>query len=375
MLQKLFLLIVTILLLGGINAEAYFFSATDGPNLFLFKASTGSNGKISIVSELKYAAPGSMGATALLVAPGTTGTKRLFDLFGVFSSSGTPTLFSDRIEFDEIANTFQFVSRKTFPTHKIDSFNTFSAGDSGKQRWILTENGPNVNRRKVNSSGSVTGGNKPAFKNPTNVDPLNAALSANGNFAVQVFFNGQVLGIDFKDFSSGAIQRFLLTGLLINSSVGESNVNGTNNGKQDGEKCLAWREEEENGNRPVSTKILPSSRAGANRVTKTGVFYRRFDRDIVPIGNAFKIAKISTTPLAQHELFNTTTLLPDAKGILYGKHKNGKLEYKIKPLTSACGTPGGKAYPFLARSNPTVANNNPMYGWAAAACELDPTLC
>jgi hypothetical protein len=165
MFRKSFSIFVAIIFLAAFDAHAYFLSATDGPNLFLFKAEAGSAGKLAVLSEFKYAAPGTMGATALLPAPSSTETKKVFDLFGVYSSAGKPVLFRDRIEFDEASAVFRFVSRKTFKKHKLDSYNTISsavlqdlaAGIAADERFLLTKSGTNISLRKVTGTGKLTG--------------------------------------------------------------------------------------------------------------------------------------------------------------------------------------------------------------------------
>lgn len=371
MVRKSLLFVCAVLFVVVLDAEAYFFSATDGNDLFLFSANAGSTGKLAITSEFKYAAPGTIGATALLPASGTTATKRIFDLFGTFVSNGKPAVFRDRVEFDEASQTWRFVSRKLFPTHKLDSFNTFSASVSGNgaQRFLLTENGSNVNRRKVSPSGSLKGGNKATFKNPSQLDPLSAALTPDGAFAVQSSFTragsastadaaeALTFGISLKRLADNQFVNLIVSGEIINTSVVLATAS----------LCFAFRE--------VIRNTGGAGEARASAADKSGIFYVNFDPDTFqPLGNVIQISKMSPTPLAQHEIFNTTLILPDGKGILFAKHKSGKLEYRVQTLDGACGPKKGPAYKLLSRGNPTIANNNPLYGWAAAMCTY-PGLC
>ena len=364
--RKTLLVFSAILFIWAINAEAYFFSLTNGNDLMLIVARPNANGKLAVTSEFKYAAPGAIGVTALLPAPGTTATKRLFDLFATFADAqGNPAVVRDRLEFDETTRTWTHVSRKLFPTHKLDSFVSFSASVSpnGSKRFLLTENGPNINRRKVNAAGNLAGGNKALFKNPSQLDPLSAALSPDGDFAVQSSFvntgaasvakNGESLlfGLHLQRIADRQQANFGLANEIINSAIASVEE----------ALCFAFREAERD----------PSAAGQATKsaANKSGVFYITFDSaTLQPLGNPVQISKKTATPLFQQELFNTTLLLPDGKGILFAKHKNGKLEYRVQPLNGGCGPKLGKPYKLLSRTNPTIANNNPLYGWAAAPC-------
>lgn len=364
--RKTFLVFSAVLFLSVFNAEAYFFSLTNGTDLMLVVAKPNASGKLVVTSEFKYAAPGVIGVTALLPASGTTATRRVFDLFATFvDAQGNPAVVRDRLEFDETTRTWTHVSRKLFPTHKLDSFVSFSASVSpnGSQRFLLTENGPNVNRRKVNAAGNLTGGNKAVFKNPSQLDPLSAALSPNGDYAVQSSFvntgaasvaeNGKALlfGLHLFRFANRQQVNFGLANEIINTAIAFA----------EDFLCFAFRE----GERDPSG-AGPATNSAAN---KSGVFYITFDpTTLQPIGNPVQISKKAGTPLFQQEIFNTTLLLPDGKGIVFAKHKNGKLEYRVQPLNGGCGPKLGKPYKLLSRTNPTIANNNPLYGWAAAPC-------
>ena len=108
MLRKSFSILFSIgllLFLGVMDADAYFFSATDGLNILLFEATPGSNGKLAITSEFEYAAPGRMGSTALIPSPQSTTAKLVFDLFGTFDAPGKPVVFRDHLEYDVATKT------------------------------------------------------------------------------------------------------------------------------------------------------------------------------------------------------------------------------------------------------------------------------
>src|SRR5919106_713004 len=146
MFRKSFSILVAIVFLAAFDAHAYFFSATDGPNLFVFKAEIGTDGKLHVTSEFKYAAPGAIGATALLPAPGTTDMKKVFDLFATYSRSGKPAIVRDRVELDETSGTWRHVSRKITKKHKLDNYNIVSGAvlEDTNQRYLLTKNGSDV---------------------------------------------------------------------------------------------------------------------------------------------------------------------------------------------------------------------------------------
>ncbi len=374
MLRKSFFTISFLVLLTGV-ANAYFFSATDGPNLFLFRAERGSNGKLAMTSEFKYAAPGTVGSTALLPVPGSTGTRTTaiikFDLFATFvNAAGKPTVFRDRVEFDDSSNTFRFVSRKLFPTHKLDSFNNVSAAVSTNPttRFLLTENGSNVTSRKVNSSGNLTGGSKVIFKNASQVDPLSAALSPDGTFAVQSSFTSSALsssqsemgavgfGVDYIDLADGRRVHLNAGGEPISVTIFIDYVGEVEVG------CVPFKEADRGGGRSGRVQ-------GASAADKTGVFLFRFDPNTLqPIGSVTTISRMSSTPLLQHELFNTAFILPDGRDVIFSKYKAGKLESLVQPLNGACGPKAGAPYKLLSSTNPTIVGHPPLKGWAVAQC-------
>jgi hypothetical protein len=365
MFRKSSLIFAAIVFLVASDAHAYFFSATDGPNLFLFKAETGNGSKLSVLSEFKYEAPGAMGSTALLPAPGSTDNRKLFDLFGVYSLAGKPVVFRDRIEFDEISGVFRLISRKTFKKHKLDSYNTVSSAGlhalaaeiSVNDRFLLTQSGTNVNLRKVNGAGKLTGKNKPTFNTPPSFQPLSAAVSPDGAFAVQSFFevtgaaakqNANLRrGISIKNVFDNLIANFVVTGDIFSLSLAV-----------DLAVCAAFVEFQDDA-------IVTGSATAAK---KTGVFYFPIDKLTLQPGKVVTISKLKATTLSQYQVFNTALLLPDGKGIIFSKEKSGKLEFLHQPLNGGCGPKLGRPKPFLSRTNPTIQNNNPLYGFAAAAC-------
>jgi hypothetical protein len=377
MFRKSFSILFAIVFLAVFDAHAYFFSATDGPNLFVFKAEIGSNGKLAVTSEFKYTAPGAIGSTALIPAPASTDTKKVFDLFATYSRSGKPTVLRDRVEFDETSRTWRHVSRKITKKHKLDSYNIISgaleddlAAAAANQRYLLTKNGSDVNRRKVTSSGKLKGKNKATFNNPSNFQILSAALSPEGAFAVQSFFastssgsNGVTgasftRGIALQDIVNQIIRAYVVSGDIFSLSVA---VNAA-------AMCVAFSELQLDAT---------TGEVDASMANKAGVFYFGADRDDLQPGKVTKIAKMSPTTLIQYHVFNTTFLLPDGKGIVYAREKSGKLEYRLQPLNGACGPKKGGSDPFLDLLNPIIANNNPIYGWAAAPCAagLLPGIC
>ena len=157
--RNLCLFAFLVLLTGA--AEAYVLVSSDGPKLYLTTVQYGTNGKLEITSEYSYDAPGIIGTTAILPVPGSTGNIITFDLVGTFDEPGRPILFRDRLELDMTTLQWRFVSRKTYPTHKLDSYNTFSGSASSTERLVLTENGSTVNTSKATSGGKVKRKNVP----------------------------------------------------------------------------------------------------------------------------------------------------------------------------------------------------------------------
>ena len=358
------------------NAHAYFFSATDGPDLYAFKAVSGSNGSLNVVSQFKWAAPGTVGATAILAAPGTTDTRKLFDVFATFTLNGKAALVRDRIELDETTGTWTKLSRKILRTHKLDNYNIISGSAeddlSGARaaglRFLTTKNGTDVNIRKVSSSGSLTGKNKPLFNNPSNFQVLSAAQSSQGDYAIESFFASAApastdarltSGLAIFDAIHKAFVAYSLAEILYSVSVGES----------DDKLCIAY----------VGAVLDNNAKSPFDlaAVDKTGVGFVTVEKDGFEPGKVVKISKTKVTTLARYLIFNTAFLLPDAKGIVFGRQVGDKLEYKIQPLNGSCGPKLGGAKPFLTANNPIIASNNPIYGWAAAACAagLLPNIC
>jgi hypothetical protein len=380
MFRKSFSILFAIVFLAVFDAHAYFFSATDGPNLFAFKAEVGTDGNLRITSEFKYAAPGAIGTTALLPAPGTTDIKKVFDLFATYARSGKPAVVRDRIEFDETSRTWRHVSRKIFKTHKLDNYNIvsaavledLSAGSAANQRYLMTKNGTDVNTRKVSSSGKLKGKSKAAFKNPSNFRPLSAALSPDGNFAIQSFFAATTSGSQAAtgaSFTRGLAVHDLIEDLIV-AFVVTGDIFSLSLALEIDALCAAFTE--------LDLDTSGSETIHGSAADRAGVFYVSFDREnnLQP-GKVTKIAKMAPTTLTQYQVFNTTFLLPDGKGIVFAREKSGKLEYRFQPLDGACGPKSGGSNPFLDLLNPVIANNNPIYGWAAAACAagLYPGVC
>jgi hypothetical protein len=367
MFRKSFSIFVVVVFLAAFDAHAYYLSATDGSNLFVFKAEAGSAGNLAVISELKYAAPGTMGSTALLPSPSSTETKKVFDLFGVYSSAGKPVLFRDRIEFDEASAVFRFVSRKTFKKHKLDSYNTISsailqdvaAEVAADQRFLLTKSGTNINLRKVTGTGKLTGGNKPTFKNPSSFQTLSAAVSPDGAFAIQSFVAAtssgsgtanatMTRGISIKDVINDLIAHFTVSGDIFSLSLTADAL------------CAAFAELQGDTSRARTVQ--------GSAAAKIGYFYFPIDKSSLQPGKVVTVAKMKPTTLSQYHVFNTGLLLPDGKGIIFSKEKTGKLEFLHQPLNGSCGPKLGKPKEFLSRANPTIQQNNPLYGFAAAAC-------
>jgi hypothetical protein len=364
MLGKSFSILFAIgsILFLGVTADAYFLSATDGTHLFLFEVTRGSNGRLAVTSTFEYDAPGLMGSTALIPSPQSTTAKLVFDLFGNYDAPGKPIVFRDHLEFDPSTHTWRLVSRKKFLTHKLDSYNLFSGSASEDERFLLTENGSLVNKRLVTLTGKLKGKNEPTFKNPTTIDPLSAALTPNGNFAVQSFFarssapqQGSTtspygLSVEKKD---GQRSDFGVASEIVNIAISEAADL----------VCLAFKD-------IIRGSSSPNN--GSSASDKTGVSYVRFDANTLqPIEQVRTISRKVSTPLSAYEIFNTTVLVPDGTAIIFAKQKAGKLEYRVQPLDGSCGPKKGGTYPLLQVVNPIVRDHLPLHSVSAAAawCE------
>jgi hypothetical protein len=371
MFRKSFLILFAmtlILVVKTLNANPYYFASTDGTHLFLFEVTIGSDGKPTIDSQFQYDAPGRMGSTALVPAPQSTASKLVFDLFGTFDKPGKPVVFRDRLELDLATRTtvssatWRLVSRKKFNTYKVTSYNFISASATADERFLLTQNGTTVNKKKITPTGKLTGKNIPVIKNPSGIFPYNGSISPDGEFVVQAFTaisakgteDAQVAttqeGLSIVRIKDGQIVNLATTKKLLSLCAASHG----------GKKCFG-------GSELTTPPSAGASDEGASAAAKTRDFYVQFDFDPFHIiGKSKTIQKPAATTLNAYDAFNTTVIVPDGTLILFGKQKDDKLEFYLQGLNGSCGLKLGPAQKFLTQNDGVIKNNLPLYAWAAA---------